>query len=87
MRFHAELEARPKQHGCAVDVGICIRGFTALKLKGETLIYTDAKEYSKAIVGVFDEGFRKGVAERECGGEDGGEFFGEGKGGRGEKRG
>lgn len=87
MRFHAELEARPKQHGCAVDVGVCGRGLAALKLKGETLIYTHAEEYSQAIVRVFDEEFRKGVAERKCGGEDGGKLSGQGKGcGRGEER-
>lgn len=88
MCFHAELEARPKQHGCAINVGVCGRGLAALKLEGEMLIYADAEEYSKAIVRAFDEEFRKGVAECECWGEDSGKFSGESKGcGRGEESG
>ena len=70
MDVHGELEARPKQHVCAVDVAIRDRDLSALELKSETLVQANAKEDTEAVIGSLDKGFGKSVAQRKSRGEN-----------------
>jgi len=72
-----ELEAGPEEHAGGIDVGFESGDLAALEGEGEMLRQTDEEQNAEGVVGVGDEGFGKGGAEREVGFEDGGELAGD----------